>query len=199
MIRSFWWRTNMYSTSFKITLRTSLARSCATGERERIECLPLIFISSRDREGSEDTAVWRGERGTSRCQAGRAGGGGWGAVTSRRRSMYKDMSERHGIQGKRVLLQDVWFRNEREGWGKGSACKASKARGIWTSPMGNEEQNRTRLGCFGSYKLWHWSRKQAGMGRGRKADLFGVCVNSVSTGFIPLFPPPTAASTVPFT
>lgn len=90
--------------------------------------------------------------------------------------MYKDMSERHGIQGKRVLLQDVWFRNEREGWGKGSACKASKARGIWTSPMGNEEQNRTRLGGFGSYKLWHWSRKQAGMGRGRKADLFGVCV-----------------------
>lgn len=43
----------------------------------------------------------------------------WG-VTSRRRNMYKDMSERHGIQGKRVLLQDLWFRSEREGWRKGS-------------------------------------------------------------------------------
>lgn len=49
----------------------------------------------------------------------------WGAP-SQRRNMYKDMSERHGIQGKRVLLQDVWFRSEREGWRKGSACKAQE-------------------------------------------------------------------------
>lgn len=176
--------------SLKITLRTSLARPCATGERE--DCLPLIFSSSRQGRFWRHCGRRKRRKGASPWQAGKAGGGG---SLHREATCVRTCLRGMGLRERGCSYKDVWFRSEREGWRKGSACKAL---GIWTPPMGNEEPNRTRLGFFGSYKLWHWSRKLAGMGRGRKADLFRVCVNSVSTGFIPFFPP-TVASTAPFT
>lgn len=190
MSRSFWCGTNRYSTSFiQNNIKNEFGQALHHWrERERIECLPLIFISSRDREGSEDTAVGRGERGTSQCQAGRAGGG----------------ESLHG-EGTciRTCLRGMAFRERGCSYricGSGVREKAGeRAQEFRLPPWAMRNQTGPDRVFFGSYKLWHWSRKQAGMGRGRKADLFGVCVNSVSIGFIPLFPPPTAASTVPFT